>query len=115
LPVAIGPLRRRPEPPEYQAKTSLTDRPGILVPALRTAGIPSSAAMRRASYAERDRLREIDPGALDFVVADDDDYEEDDNSTVVGTYVGERSRQRALRILEARSKEPDSGMWRSLA
>lgn len=111
LPLAINAL---PQRPEYQVKTSLSDRPGILVPPLRNGGIPSSVAMRKASYAERDRRRAQDPGALDFTAADDDEYEEEE-ANVAGTYVGDRGRQRALKILEARSKIPDSGMWRSLA
>lgn len=76
--------------------------------------------MRKASYAERDRRRSMDPGALDFAEEDEDEYDEDDDGAAgpggqPGTYVGERGRQRALKILEARSKIPDSGMWRSLA
>jgi len=72
--------------------------------------------LRNASYVERDRVRAIDPGALDFDVGNDvlgpDDSEEDGD---VDTSVGSRGRQNALRILKARSELPSEGMWRSLA
>ena len=58
----------------YQTKTSLSDRPGVLVPALRR----SSTALRKASYAERDRLRSIDPGIVDFADEDEEDDEDED-------------------------------------
>ncbi|CCM05581.1 uncharacterized protein FIBRA_07808 [Fibroporia radiculosa] len=92
----------------YQPKTSLTDRPGMLVPALR---LSSSVAMRQAVYAERDRNKPIDPGALDFT----DTNELDDEEDVDDEYTGSIGRRRALQILKARSKLPDDGMWRSLA
>ncbi|KAH9948340.1 hypothetical protein B0H21DRAFT_777899 [Amylocystis lapponica] len=95
--------------PSYQLKTSLTDRPGVLVPQFHTL---SSTAMRRAAYAERDRSRSIDPGALDFAP---DEGDEDDEDDAVDTSVGGRARQRALRILQARNEVPEAGMWRSLA
>lgn len=74
----------------------------------------SSAAWRKAAYAERDRNRAQDPGALDFAAEgdDDDDNEDEDNSAAEQ---GGRGRQRALKILQVRSEIPDSGMWRSLA
>ena len=62
-------------------------------------------------YAERDRMRSIDPGpTLDFNEQDD---MEDDVSQDAGD--GERGRRHALNILQARSVVPEAGMWRSMA
>jgi hypothetical protein len=96
----------------YQPKTSLSDYQGQMVPALRAADDErlSSAALRKASYAERDLARSMDPGALDFLTHDDEDYGDED-----GAGTGSRGRQNALKILQARSKLPSDGMWRSLA
>ncbi|TFY54961.1 hypothetical protein EVJ58_g8549 [Rhodofomes roseus] len=92
-----------------QPKTSLTDRPGLLVPALRTS---SSVAVRRQVYAERDRNRQIDPGAFELHdVADD----EEENDTGPHIPVGSLAEKRALQILEAADGVPSEGMWRSLA
>lgn len=55
----------------------------------------------------------MDPGALDFE-ADADDFDEDDSSKEEQD-VGQRGRQKALKILQARSELPEEGMWRSLA
>ena len=124
VPISIGPLITKPREAlslaSYQPKTSLSDAPGTLVPPLpqpRQKVATSSAAWRKAAYAERDRNRAQDPGALDFAAEgddddDDDDEEDGDNTT---TELGGRGRQRALRILQLRSEVPDSGMWRSLA
>lgn len=130
LPITIAPLsehRHKFGVPSYQPKTSLSDRPGILVPALRKV---NSEALKRASYAERDRARSIDPGTLDFTADEDEDEEEE---IVENEEVGGRGRQRALKILEKRSEAPAEGesgcpfhrtmqiltnmvgMWRSLA
>ncbi|KAH9938335.1 uncharacterized protein B0H18DRAFT_966708 [Fomitopsis serialis] len=105
LPIPI--MRNLPSAP-LQPKTSLTDRPGLLVPVLRT----SSSAVRRQVYAERDRNRQIDPGAFEL---DDvaDDEEEDD--TRPNPPVGSLAEKRALQILEAADGVPSEGMWRSLA
>lgn len=127
LPVAIRPFSSKAARPALQPKTSLADRPGVLVPALRAAGlaasfvppprglalVSSSAAARRASYAERDLRRAFDPGALDFAAVAED--EEPGTPGEEGEEVGGRGRQRALKILQARSELPDEGMWRSLA
>lgn len=79
----------------------------------------SSAAIRRAVYAERDRSRTLDPGPLDFASVNDGNEEEDvgDESELVPTdsLFGGRGRRAAFMILKARSEIPDSGMWRSLA
>ncbi|KAI0637989.1 hypothetical protein C8Q77DRAFT_1153680 [Trametes polyzona] len=111
LPIPIGPLGQHMQSlgvPSYQPKTSLSDRPGVLVPPLRN-GNPAS--LRRASYADRDRARAIDPGALDFAV-DEDEVEDDVDSD---PETGGKARQRALKILKARDEMPAAGMWRSLA
>ncbi|KAJ3488808.1 hypothetical protein NLI96_g2599 [Meripilus lineatus] len=113
LPIPIAPLKQnmaRYNATALQPKTSLTDRPGVLVPPLRK---ESSDAARRASYAERDRSRLIDPGALDF--AADDEVEEEEEYDPDVASVGGKGRQRALKILKARNEIPAAGMWRSLA
>lgn len=112
-PIPIAPIGqgRNFGAPSYQPKTSLSDRPGVLVPTFRK----SSAALRKASYAERDRLRSIDPGIVDF--ADEDDGEdEDEDDTELGDdvhaqQVGGRARRRALKILQARDSVPPAGQF----
>lgn len=98
----------------FQMKTSLSDRPGLLVPGVPAGDRSSSEASKKAAYAERYRGREIDPGAMDFdsPPVDEDDDEGDD---IAGEMTEGRGRQRALRILQARSELPEAGMWRSLA
>ncbi|KAK7696035.1 hypothetical protein QCA50_000676 [Cerrena zonata] len=118
-PIPIAPISqgRNFGAPSYQPKTSLSDRPGVLVPTFRK----SSAALRKASYAERDRMRSIDPGIVDFVDEDDgEDEDDEDDDAVLGDdvnvqQVGGRARRRALKILQARDSVPAAGMWRSLA
>ena len=68
--------------------------------------------MRRASYAERDRLRSIDPGALDFAV-DDDEAEDADELVAGADQVGGKSMQRALNILQKHSEIPGAGTFPS--
>lgn len=76
----------------------------------------TSAIQRRASYAERDRSRAIDPGALDFIPGEDSEGDESDEVPSKANVADEeRGRQRALKILEARSKIPEASMWMSLA
>ena len=82
----------------------------MLVPALRTNN-NTSASLRRASYAERDMLRPVDPGALDFTADADDDEDEDVPSD---PETGGKARQRALRILKARNEMPAAGTSSSL-
>ncbi|KAI0722228.1 hypothetical protein C8T65DRAFT_135304 [Cerioporus squamosus] len=106
VPIPIGPLSQHRQSfgvPQYQPKTSLSDRPGMLVPPLRNS--TTSASLRRASYAGRD------PGALDFTADGDDDDDEDVPSD---PETGGKARQRALKILKARNEMPAAGMWRSL-
>jgi len=77
-----------------------------------------SATLRRASYAERDRSRAIDPGALDFIAGEGEEAEDDESdeeSTKANLADEGRGRQRAFKILQARSKIPEAGMWMSLA
>ena len=83
----------------------MTDRPGTTAPASTKT---STAALRRASYAERDRGRFLDPGALDFTV--DDDLDEDDDSfNQNDSEIGGKSMQRAYKILQKRSEIPEAG------
>lgn len=78
----------------------------------------SSAALRKAVYAERDALRALDPGPLDFAADDDDDEQEqseEENPVPGDVGAGGRGRQHAYKILQKRSEVPAAGMWRSLA
>ena len=75
----------------------------------------SSTSIRKAKYAERDRSRSMDPGALDFAAGEEDDIEEEVEMDRMKFESGERARRQALRILKARSELPEAGMWRSLA
>jgi len=81
-----------------------------------TGKTPSSTAIRKAAYAERDRARSLDPGPLDFAAEEDEDAaeDEDDEESANADDAGEKARKRALRILQARSELPEEGMWRSL-
>lgn len=72
LPIEISPLSRQREPlslASYQPKTSLANRAEMIVSAFPVdrRHTTSSNSLRMASYAERDRSRAIDSGALDFV------------------------------------------------
>jgi hypothetical protein len=111
LPVHIRPLARNR--PTLEPKTSLTDKEGILVPPLhvKTSRLNSATAIRKAMYAERDRIRPIDPGpTLDF--NEQDEIEDEEDSHVADD--GGRGRRHALSILQARSVIPEAGMWRSM-
>ena len=116
LPINIGPLIRRREPlslASYQPKSSLPERGEM--PSPHTDGRHGTpATLRRASYADRDRGRDLDPGPLDFAAENVDEEESDDDDEEQGPDET-RGRHRALKILEARSKIPSEGMWRSLA
>ncbi|KAI6135210.1 hypothetical protein EV401DRAFT_1903301 [Pisolithus croceorrhizus] len=99
LPVNIRPLVRRREPlslASYQPKTSLPERAGAIVPPL-----PDAPGARHVSsvlsHAGRDQTARCE------------------ELTQVSIPDEARGRQRALRILKARSKIPAAGMWRSLA
>lgn len=90
----------------------------MFVPAFTDGRHASSTSFRKASYAERDRSRAMDPGTLDFIAGGGEGAEQDESDDEPGqTNVPEegRGRQRALKILEARSKIPEAGMWMSLA
>ncbi|CAK5262875.1 unnamed protein product [Mycena citricolor] len=97
--------------------------------------IPSSS-VRKQLYIERDMIRGIDPGALDFATDDEDEdgllpapapvnvvvpdstLSPHPNDMTLDTELGAddgSGRQLALKILQARNELPDSGMWRSLA
>jgi len=78
----------------------------------------STSALRKASYAARDRDRSMDPGTLDFISQDDEadeDDESDDELFQTDPLDEARGRRQAFKILEARNKLPAAGMWRSLA
>jgi len=77
----------------------------------------SSTSIRKATYAERDRARSLDPGPLDFAAEEEDAEEDidDEDDSHIADDVGEKARKKALRILQARSELPEEGMWRSLA
>ncbi|KAJ3573691.1 hypothetical protein NP233_g2269 [Leucocoprinus birnbaumii] len=77
----------------------------------------SASAVRKATYAERDRSRFLDPGNLDFVAEEDEEEEEDQmaRKAVAQSVDGELGRTYAFRILQARAELPEEGMWRSLA
>lgn len=87
-------------------------------------GKASSTTIRKALYAERDRVRSVDPGIMDFTSSDEEDGTDDteessedeaEKARVEAYLATSRGRKRALKILQARSELPDSGMWRSLA
>lgn len=105
----------------YQPKTTVerqqqaaTTAPASAVHSKRT----TASALRKAAHAERDRSRLVDPGNLDLVTeVDEEEEEKKDKWAAVAQSVesGERGRNRALRILQARAELPEEGMWRSLA
>ncbi|TFY83692.1 hypothetical protein EWM64_g322 [Hericium alpestre] len=81
LPISILPLsekRKISGVPSYQPKTSLPYYYGALVPPLPP--VASSVSMRKAAYAERDRERSLDPGALDFAADEEEEEESSDDS-----------------------------------
>jgi len=107
LPISVSPISQG-----RQDFIGLSDRYGALVSPSPTVEVPvPSAVLRKAAYAERDRARSMDPGALDFEAGDDDEVSDSDD----GTEAGNRGRRYALKILQARSELPSEGMWRSLA
>lgn len=99
----------------YQLQTSLPDRPSSS--SQTRSKNASSTALRKAAYAERDRFRSIDPGALDFAAEEDEEEEglDDGDEDFAKLDAGDRGRQQALRILQAQSEIPGPEMWRSLA
>jgi len=121
LPISIGPHSPTKEPlslASYQPKPSLSNQPGVTAPTLRARSKSgsrpvTSAAWRKAAYAQRDLNRYTDPGPLDFAADEDDEDNEDEEESTLDK--GGRGRQRALKILQIRSEVPASGMWRSLA
>ncbi|KAL5488063.1 hypothetical protein ACEPAI_6171 [Sanghuangporus weigelae] len=131
LPIPMAPIaQQKPAGPlSLRPKTSLTDRPGTLVPPLLSLpAVPeeeeeekekrSAASIRKEVYAERNKARGLDPGILDFGDGDDDDEdgggspEPEDPVDQVST---SRSRQHALEIIRIRNAAPPEGFWRSLA
>ena len=108
LPIPIK-LPRRPQVlslASYRPQTSIPE------PVVDTAPPnASTTALRKAAYAERDRSRSVDPGALDFEEEEEKGHHDVDDATDAG----DRGRNRALKILQAGSEVPAAGMWRSLA
>lgn len=122
VPIPMAPISQQKlgGAPSLQPKTSLSDRQGTLVPPLPAVvenpdqKQKSAAASRKEVYDERNKVRGLDPGILDF------DYEEDEdaNSPVYDDELNQvsasRSRQHALKIIQARNSVPAEGLWRSL-
>jgi hypothetical protein len=84
LPIGIHPLKKaRPilNLASYQPRTILSNRSDVLMPSLQSKGAVNSAAMRKAAYAERDRSRSFDPGALDFEAEIDEEGDGSDDNT----------------------------------
>ena len=100
----------------YQPKTSLSERAEAVVAPL-VSKYPSTSTLRRASYAERDKKRAMDPGALDFTAEEDEEGSgvSEEETELAEDDTGTRSRKKALRILQKSSEVPEEGMWRSLA
>ncbi|PPR02642.1 hypothetical protein CVT24_002125 [Panaeolus cyanescens] len=121
LPVHINRIKPR-EPlslASYKPPNTITEEVQdavISAPALAQKHL-SSAAIRKATYLERDRSRSMDPGTLDFPSEGEDDGSDSDSDVVESETLesGERARKKALKILQARSELPEEGMWRSLA
>lgn len=74
---------------------------------------------RWSKYTERDQNRALDPGVLDFSLAEED---EDEVQVAVKSAditrsldEGDRGREHALKIIQARIAIPEAGMWRSMA
>lgn len=134
-PIDISPLAKRARYTalyelEREPKTSLRDRPNMMVPPLRVARRQSSSqggagptktptphsrsvsnAQRRASYAARDMRGGVDPGPI-FELGtppgeDDEDFE--------GLTHSEKARRMAAIMQGTKDGLPDAGMWRSLA
>ncbi|THV08203.1 hypothetical protein K435DRAFT_958810 [Dendrothele bispora CBS 962.96] len=111
VPIQIVRRSSKPQPPalslaSYQPETVLSSQSVPAQPA-RLERRPSST-IRRAAYAERDLDRGIDPGALDFVAEEENENEQDEESSA------RTSREKAQRILEARSQVPADGMLHSM-
>lgn len=107
--------------PSLQPKTSLSDRQGTLVPPLpsvseENAGQKqkSAAASRKEIYAERNKVRGLDPGILDFDYEEDEDAKSPEYDDEPDQVSASRSRQHALKIIQARNSVPAEGLWRSL-
>lgn len=107
LPIAIGSLpwqsriRRELEP-----KTSLVDRPGVLVPPLR-------AGIQTISNRDAGMSKSMDPGPALAMGDDDDDADSEDDDG--GLAEPDKGMRTAMKILHKQSLVPDEGMWRSLA
>lgn len=114
LPIAMGPIR------DLSSKhKSAAANEAMLAPLEEGEEEDSNEVapekVRRQAHAERDRLRAIDPGILDFVTDDDDEHTESGNTESTNCVSSSRGKQYALKIIAARNAIPEEGMWRSLA
>lgn len=135
MPVTIGPIRDLAAQ-SRQPKSSLVDRPGVLVPPLfrrRSSAsgqqVSASVIKRQMMYAERDASRSVDPGMSLGVEPIEEDEEEDlDVAAAESSLAGaagdatgldppiERSRKQAMLILQkTRENNAPGSMWASLA
>ncbi|OCB84377.1 hypothetical protein A7U60_g8361 [Sanghuangporus baumii] len=130
LPIPMAPIAQQKPAGSLslRPKSSLTDRPGTLVPPLPSLpAVPeeeeeekekrSAASIRKEVYAERNKARGLDPGILDFIDDDDDEGEggSPEPEDPVDQVSTSRSRQHALEIIRTRNAAPPEGLWRSLA
>ncbi|KAF7302095.1 SET domain-containing protein [Mycena indigotica] len=115
MPIAIRTLGRPPvrlSTASYQNEASVRRE--------EVSNTAPSTSHRNNMYAERDIHRAIDPGALDFAVDNQVIVEEDETQPINGADETNQNsistaRDRALRILQARSELPDPSMFYSLA
>lgn len=120
LPVAIAPILRK-EPilslASYQPVGALSSTHDAMNSYRDIKSPVSARKAHQAAYAERASLRTLDPGALDFIPLAEEDEDEDKhiNGDKQRWFGGDKGRQTAFKIITAVSKEPDAGMWRSLA
>jgi hypothetical protein len=109
LPVTMGPIRKL----KSSMGKSSSGAPALAMLEEANEEEPSHGIepekVRKQAHTERDRVRSLDPGLLDFATDDDDVKEQ------VDTTSSSRGKQYALKIIAARNAVPEEGMWRSLA
>ncbi|KZO94853.1 hypothetical protein CALVIDRAFT_192263 [Calocera viscosa TUFC12733] len=129
-PIDISPIARRARYSnlniELQPKTSLVDRAGVMVPALRAAmrkdeeskevtptrrKRSASATRRNEAYARRDLHTHVDPGPI-FEFSSST---EEDGAEFEGLSASEKVRRMATDMQGTSDGLPDAGMWRSMA
>ncbi|TFK66573.1 hypothetical protein BDN72DRAFT_142865 [Pluteus cervinus] len=85
LPIAITPVRTPRTPlslASYQPRTEIPQQVGSAPAVVHKPS--SSASIRKAAYAERDRSRSMDPGALDFTAEEDESDDDEDDEELAG-------------------------------